>query len=133
MIGYPLQAERCWVWRQSFRVQGAALFHFAMFSVNTRPFLIDAVLPHVAVPEHSDHSVHNLPSIHAESINTERRAHVFFCMNVTVRSLTTELQGRSSAGLMMLKLGAGAARTGIFHDHQTRFRTGLKELECRAQ
>jgi hypothetical protein len=110
MIGYPLQAERCRVWLQSVRVLSAALFHFAVFSVNARSFLIDAVLPHVAVPEHSDHSVHNLPSLHAESINTERRADVFFCMDVTVRSLTTELQGRSSPGLMMLKLRAGAAR-----------------------
>jgi hypothetical protein len=60
MIAYLLRAERCWVWLRSFRVQGAALFHFAMFRVNTRPFLIDAVLTHVAVPEHSDHSVHTL-------------------------------------------------------------------------
>ena len=84
--------------------------------MNTRPFFIDAVLSHVAVPENPDHSVHTLQSLQAESTNAEWRAHVFFSMSVTVRSLTTELQGRSSAGLMMLKLRAGAARSGIVHE-----------------
>jgi hypothetical protein len=47
----PLHGERCRVRLQRFRVQAAAPFS-PIFRVNTRPFLIDAVLPHIAVPEH---------------------------------------------------------------------------------
>jgi len=113
----PLHVRRCRVWLRSFFCRlGAALFHFAVFSVNTRPFLIDAVLPHVAVPKNSDHSVHTLQFLHTERFITERRAHNFFCMDVTVRSLGTELQGHSSAGLMMLILRVSAVRTGRFHE-----------------
>ena len=53
-----------------------------------------------------------------ERFITDRRAHIFFCMDVTVRSLGTELQGHSSAGLMMLMLRVALCGPAISRDHR---------------